>query len=252
MSTSPRTLPYTLLAFAVLVLIVGPIGTAAFVLGFGYGESPCVLCWAQRTGMILVALCGLFVLRFGPRPRYLGLSRADRRRGIFMGLRHSALHLARDVGQGFSAEILGAHTYTWSMFIYWVLRRGDGRAADAAARRRGHRGAAEPRRARARRDAAVPPRGRRQRRAGVRQHRSAAVHGPERPDPLLVQPRALGVVHSRNGRPRRSRCADAGPSRSPTLAGLDADPVSRTARGVCPSFAVDASGSLCPRRSRAP
>jgi disulfide bond formation protein DsbB len=115
-----RRLPYTLLAIAVLVLIVGPIGTAAFVLGFGFGESPCVLCWAQRTMMILVALCGLFVLRYGPRPRYLGLGVLIGAAGIYMGLRHSALHLARDVGQGFSAEILGAHTYTWSMFIFWV------------------------------------------------------------------------------------------------------------------------------------
>jgi disulfide bond formation protein DsbB len=115
-----RQTPLAILALAVLVLVVGPIGTAAFVLGFGYGESPCVLCWAQRTMMILVALCGLFVLRFGPRPRYLGLGVLIGAGGIFMGLRHSALHLARDVGQGFSAEILGAHTYTWSMFIFWV------------------------------------------------------------------------------------------------------------------------------------
>ena len=115
-----RTLPYTLLAFAVLVLVVGPIGSAAYVLGFGLGESPCVLCWAQRTAMALVALCGLFVLRYGPRPRYLGLSVLIASAGMYMGLRHSALHLARDVGQGFSAEILGAHTYTWSLFIFWV------------------------------------------------------------------------------------------------------------------------------------
>jgi disulfide bond formation protein DsbB len=115
-----RHLPYTILAFAVLVLVVGPLGTSAYVLGFGLGESPCVLCWAQRTAMALVALCGLFVLRFGPRPRYLGLAVLIGAAGLYMGLRHSALHLARDVGQGFSAEILGAHTYTWSLFIFWV------------------------------------------------------------------------------------------------------------------------------------
>ena len=120
MTTPSRNLPYLLLAFAVLVLVVGPIGTAAYVLGFGFGESPCVLCWAQRTMMVLVALCGLFVLRFGPRPRYLGLSVIVASLGMFMGLRHSALHLARDVGQGFSGEVLGAHTYTWSLFIFWV------------------------------------------------------------------------------------------------------------------------------------
>jgi disulfide bond formation protein DsbB len=37
-----------------------------------------------------------------------------------MGLRHVGMHAARDIGQGFSLEILGAHTYTWALFIFWV------------------------------------------------------------------------------------------------------------------------------------
>lgn len=115
-----RRTPYLLLTLAVLGLVVGPIGIAVFVLGFVHGDSPCVLCWAQRTAMVLIALVGLFILRYGPRPRYVGLGVLIGAAGIFMGLRHSSLHLARDVGQGFSAEILGAHTYTWSMFIFWV------------------------------------------------------------------------------------------------------------------------------------
>jgi disulfide bond formation protein DsbB len=115
-----RNALYVPLTLAVLALVVGPIGIAVFVLGFGLGDSPCVLCWAQRTGMVLIALTGLFVIRFGPRPRYIGLGVLLSGFGVYMGLRHSSLHLWRDVGQGFSAEILGAHTYTWSMFIYWV------------------------------------------------------------------------------------------------------------------------------------
>ena len=115
-----RNALYTPLTLAVLALVIGPIGIAVFVLGFGLGDSPCVLCWAQRTGMVLIALTGLFVVRFGPRPRYVGLAVLLSCFGIYMGLRHSSLHLWRDVGQGFSAEIFGAHTYTWSMFIYWV------------------------------------------------------------------------------------------------------------------------------------
>jgi disulfide bond formation protein DsbB len=115
-----RNALYTPLTLAVLALVVGPIGIAVFVLGFGLGDSPCVLCWAQRTGMVLIALTGLFVVRFGPRPRYIGLAVLLSSFGLYMGLRHSSLHLWRDVGQGFSAEILGAHTYTWSMFIYWA------------------------------------------------------------------------------------------------------------------------------------
>jgi len=115
-----RNALYTPLTLAVLALVIGPVGIAVFVLGFGLGDSPCVLCWAQRTGMVLIALTGLFVIRFGPRPRYIGLAVLLAGFGLYMGLRHSSLHLWRDVGQGFSAEILGAHTYTWSMFIYWV------------------------------------------------------------------------------------------------------------------------------------
>src|SRR5512143_3008894 len=111
---------YTALATAVLALAVIPVGTAVFVLGFLYGDSPCVMCWEQRIGMALVALIGLFVLRFGPRPKYIGLSVLVGAWGVFMGLRHVGMHAARDIGQGFSAEILGAHTYTWALFIFWV------------------------------------------------------------------------------------------------------------------------------------
>lgn len=103
---------YTMLAIAVLGLAVVPVGTAVFVLGFIYGDSPCVMCWEQRIGMALVALIGLFVLRFGARPKYIGLSVLVGAWGMFMGLRHVGLYAARDIGQGFSVEILGAHTYT--------------------------------------------------------------------------------------------------------------------------------------------
>jgi disulfide bond formation protein DsbB len=78
------------------------------------------MCWEQRTGMALIALVGLFILRYGPRPKYIGLAVVVGAWGVFMGLRHTGMHAARDVGQGFSVEILGAHTYTWSLFIFWV------------------------------------------------------------------------------------------------------------------------------------
>ncbi|RPJ84248.1 MAG: disulfide bond formation protein B, partial [Acidobacteria bacterium] len=111
---------YTIVAVAVLALAIVPIGTAVFVLGFVYGDSPCVMCWEQRIAMALIALIGLFVLRFGPRPKYIGLSMLVGAYGMFMSLRHTAMHASRDIGQGFSLEILGAHTYSWALFIFWV------------------------------------------------------------------------------------------------------------------------------------
>ncbi len=110
----------TVLAWAVVLLAAGPVG-AAVVLGVAFGESPCILCWAQRTSMVLMALAGLFVLRYGPRPRYLGAVILLGTWGTFMAIRHSALHLARDVGQGFAGAFFGVHTYVWSWVIHWVV-----------------------------------------------------------------------------------------------------------------------------------
>lgn len=102
-----------------MIILIGVPGVAAW-LGVVQGESPCILCWAQRTSMVLIALVGLFILRYGPRPRYIGLAVLLGTWGVFMGLRHSALHLARDVGQGFAAPIFGVHTYVWAWVVHWI------------------------------------------------------------------------------------------------------------------------------------
>ena len=108
-----------IVAWAVIALLAVPVG-GAVVLGIVFGESPCILCWAQRTSMVLIALVGLFVLRYGPRPKYLGMAILLGTWGTYMSLRHSALHLARDVGQGFAAPFFGVHTYVWAWVIQWV------------------------------------------------------------------------------------------------------------------------------------
>jgi len=111
---------YAGLAIAVLLIMAVPVGGAVFVLGFLHGDSPCVMCWEQRIGMILLGLLGLFILRYGPRPRYIGVALLVSAYGIFMGTRHVASHAARDIGQGFSVPILGVHTYTWSLAVFWL------------------------------------------------------------------------------------------------------------------------------------
>ena len=106
-----------ILAWVVIVLVGGPVA-GAVMLGVLHGDSPCILCWAERTSMVLIGLVGLFVIRYGPRPRYLAMAILLGAWGTFMGLRHSGLHLARDVGQGFSATFFGVHTYVWAWVIH--------------------------------------------------------------------------------------------------------------------------------------
>lgn len=116
----PQARLRNLLAGVVIVLTLCPVGVAVW-LGLFHGDSPCILCWAQRTSMVLIALTGLFILRYGPKPKYIGMAVLLGAFGAFMAVRHSALHLARDVGQGFSAPFFGAHTYTWSGFTHWMV-----------------------------------------------------------------------------------------------------------------------------------
>jgi disulfide bond formation protein DsbB len=119
MSASPRRLR-DVLAWLVIILTIVPIG-GAIALAVVHGDTPCILCWAQRTSMVLIALTGLFVLRYGPRPRYLGMAVLLATWGTFMSFRHWALHMARDVGQGFAAPIFGVHTYAWAWLIHWLV-----------------------------------------------------------------------------------------------------------------------------------
>lgn len=120
MTDVPQTRVRDALAALVIAVTAIPVG-GAIVLALAHGDTPCILCWAQRTSMILIALVGLFILRYGPRPRYLGTAVLLGTWGVFMGLRHSALHLARDIGQGFAAPIFGVHTYVWAWFVHWTV-----------------------------------------------------------------------------------------------------------------------------------
>ena len=120
-NTTQDTAFFNILTLATLILISLPVGIACIVLGFGLGDNPCILCWQERMGMILIAAIALFIIRYGLKPKFLGLLILQACFGIFMSLRHSAAHLLRDIGQGFSVKILGAHTYTWGILIYWSV-----------------------------------------------------------------------------------------------------------------------------------
>ena len=48
--------------WAVLLILVIPVGIANVYLGYVLGESPCTLCWYERFGMITIGFLGLFMV----------------------------------------------------------------------------------------------------------------------------------------------------------------------------------------------
>ncbi|SDJ77056.1 hypothetical protein SAMN04488540_11350 [Ferrimonas sediminum] len=71
--------------------------------------------------MILIALTAMFIIRYGLRPKYIAALIWLGIYGAYMSTLHTSFYLGWDVGQGQSLKILGAHTYTWALFVFVVV-----------------------------------------------------------------------------------------------------------------------------------
>lgn len=121
-NTAPRGgFFYFLLATAALIVFLFPVGIANAVFGYMMGDSPCTLCWGQRIAMIFIALCALFIVRFGFKPRYIASLLIFTAVGLWQSFRHIAPHAGRDLDQGFGLMVLGAHTYFWAEVVFWAV-----------------------------------------------------------------------------------------------------------------------------------
>lgn len=110
-----------IMALAVLLILVIPVGVANVILGYIVNESPCTLCWWQRIAMILVGVMGIFILRYGPRLKYIIMVYLCAMGGMFMSIRHTSGHSRGDIGQGFGGAVFGVHTYTWGVFVFFMV-----------------------------------------------------------------------------------------------------------------------------------
>ncbi|GGI76484.1 disulfide bond formation protein B [Shewanella hanedai] len=110
-----------IVSLAAMALIALPVGIACIILGYGLGDTPCILCWQERTAMVLVALIAIFITRYGLKPKYLGALIFASVYGLWAGYRHSSNHILKDIGQGFGPAILGVHTYVWVMVVFLVI-----------------------------------------------------------------------------------------------------------------------------------
>ncbi len=109
------------MATAVIIIVLVPVGMANLYLGFFHGESPCVLCGIERFGMLLIGALGVFILRYGPHYKYVVTLLLAAFFFLYTALRHWAGHALGDLGQGFGGATFGVHTYVWALLIYWVV-----------------------------------------------------------------------------------------------------------------------------------
>ncbi len=116
---------FNLMSLAIIALVALPVGIACLILGFGMGDSPCVMCWAERITMITISLIALFILRYGLRPGYVAALLLMACWGMFNGFIHYSLDGTfggyLDIKQGFGLEILGAHTQLWVVVVNFCV-----------------------------------------------------------------------------------------------------------------------------------
>lgn len=110
-----------ILAAAVFVIMAFPVGVANIYLGFFHGEAPCILCGNERFGMVLIGALGVFILRYGARMRYIVTLLLVAFYYLYTTVRHWGGRASADLGQGFGDAVLGVHTYTWGILVYWVV-----------------------------------------------------------------------------------------------------------------------------------
>ncbi|WP_120945783.1 disulfide bond formation protein B [Helicobacter labacensis] len=112
---------YFLFSLAIIGIVSLPVGIGNLVLGFIYGDSPCIQCWAERQSMVYVGLAGLFILRYGLKPKYLAILLLVVAGGLYQSFYHYGNHALEDVGQGFALSILGLHTQFWAHVVFWFV-----------------------------------------------------------------------------------------------------------------------------------
>lgn len=110
---------------AVILLMALPVGIACIILGFGMGDSPCIMCWAERITMIVIAFIGLLIVRYGFKVSYFAALIFMSCWGLFNGFIHYTLDGTfggyLDIKQGFGLEILGAHTQFWVIVVNFCV-----------------------------------------------------------------------------------------------------------------------------------
>ncbi|CAD7289490.1 hypothetical protein LMG7974_01567 [Campylobacter majalis] len=116
---------FNLFALAALALVALPVGIAVVVLGFGMGDSPCIMCWHERFCMVAISFFALLIVRYGFKARYLVAIILLSCLGLYDGFTHYSLDGTYggylDIGQGFGLEILGAHTQFWVVVVHFCV-----------------------------------------------------------------------------------------------------------------------------------
>jgi len=105
---------YNIVAIATLILGFG-IFTATFYEQVYLGDMPCASCLITRQLILLVMLVSCLVIRYGPKPQFVGFVLVIAAIDIYMSIRHSSFHWF--VFEGTEGRFMGVHMYFWGYLL---------------------------------------------------------------------------------------------------------------------------------------
>lgn len=98
--------------FAVLVLVL----LGGYFVEFVMKHEPCALCYLQRLGMVLAALCLLINLKKGPSPQSLGVCLLSALFGFLVSIRHNSLKFCCE--SRIKPVVLGKSLPNWALWVF--------------------------------------------------------------------------------------------------------------------------------------
>lgn len=102
---------------ALLALILMGTLLGAYYQQYFKHEMPCPLCILQRLAMFMIAIGAIMNLKFGPKPKYYGLSLLGAFFGAAVSLRQICLHICPGFPV-FGIPVFGLSLYTWAFVIF--------------------------------------------------------------------------------------------------------------------------------------
>lgn len=102
---------------ALSIFIISGVLIGAFVIEYGFHETPCPLCLLQRLSMIGVTTGALLNLKFGVHVRHYAISYFSAILGASISIRQITLHICPGEPP-FGEAVFGLSLYTWAFLVF--------------------------------------------------------------------------------------------------------------------------------------
>lgn len=104
-------------ANALIIVVLGSILTAAYMMQLQIGANECVYCMLQRLAMIGVAMGEMLNLRYGMRSSHYALAYFSALFGASVSLKQMSFYIGADA-PSYPIKVFGLELFVWALIVF--------------------------------------------------------------------------------------------------------------------------------------